>query len=104
VRIFRARGGTTLARFGFTVHNFVSARGVANRRASLPCAVFTLLRGSFSLADKTDKEREAATPAVKRVPQRPADPQMGVALRSVYQRTVEEAVPDDLLDLLSKLD
>lgn len=29
---------------------------------------------------------------------------MGDALRSVYDRTVKEAVPDDLLDLLSKLD
>ena len=29
---------------------------------------------------------------------------MGDALRSVYDRTVQEAVPDDLLDLLSKLD
>lgn len=56
------------------------------------------------MAEKSDTKREAATPAVKRVPQRPIDPQMGVALRSVYQRAVEEAVPDDLLDLLSKLD
>jgi hypothetical protein len=29
---------------------------------------------------------------------------MGSALRSVYQKTVEEAVPDDLLSLLGKLD
>jgi hypothetical protein len=28
---------------------------------------------------------------------------VGSALRSVYQRTVEEQVPDDLLDLLGKL-
>lgn len=28
---------------------------------------------------------------------------MGSALRSVYQRTVEEAVPDEMLDLLGKL-
>lgn len=31
------------------------------------------------------------------------DRDMGSALRSVYQRTVDEAVPDDLLDLLGKL-
>jgi hypothetical protein len=31
------------------------------------------------------------------------DRDMGSALRSVYQNTVEEPVPDDLLDLLSKL-
>ena len=29
---------------------------------------------------------------------------MGAALRTVYQKTVEEDVPDDLLDLLGKLD
>lgn len=28
---------------------------------------------------------------------------MGSALRSVYQRTVEEEVPDEFLDLLGKL-
>ncbi|QQV78889.1 hypothetical protein H5J25_06810 [Sphingomonas aliaeris] len=29
---------------------------------------------------------------------------MGAALRTVYQKTVEEDVPSDLLDLLGKLD
>ena len=29
---------------------------------------------------------------------------MGAALRSVYQKTVDETVPTDLLDLLGKLD
>ncbi|HEX7656399.1 MAG TPA: NepR family anti-sigma factor [Sphingomonas sp.] len=28
---------------------------------------------------------------------------MGFALRSVYQKTVDEAVPDEMLDLLGKL-
>ena len=32
------------------------------------------------------------------------DQQMGSALRSVYQKTVDEVIPDDLLDLLGKLD
>lgn len=32
------------------------------------------------------------------------DRDMGAALRTVYQKTVEEDVPDDLLDLLGKLD
>ena len=31
------------------------------------------------------------------------DRDMGAALRSAYQRTVDENVPDDLLDLLNKL-
>ncbi|WP_260598383.1 NepR family anti-sigma factor [Sphingomonas endolithica] len=32
------------------------------------------------------------------------DRDMGAALRTVYQKTVEEEIPDDLLDLLGKLD
>jgi hypothetical protein len=31
------------------------------------------------------------------------DQDMGAALRSVYQKTVEESVPSEMLDLLSKL-
>lgn len=52
------------------------------------------------MADKTDKRRTPDLADAKRAD----DPQMGVALRSVYQKTVEEAVPDEMLDLLSKLD
>ena len=33
-----------------------------------------------------------------------SDRDMGSALRSIYQRTVEEQVPDEMLSLLSKLD
>lgn len=34
----------------------------------------------------------------------PGERDMGDALRSVYDKTVQEAVPDEFLDLLSKLD
>ena len=34
----------------------------------------------------------------------PDDSAMGEALRSVYQKTVEEQVPDEFLALLGKLD
>ncbi|MDP8994646.1 MAG: hypothetical protein M3N07_06675 [Pseudomonadota bacterium] len=34
---------------------------------------------------------------------RPPGPEIGHALRSVYQRTVEEDVPPEMLDLLGKL-
>ena len=51
----------------------------------------------------------STTPKAARVPDSGAkvqskDRDMGAALRSVYQRTVDEAIPDDLLDLLGKLD
>ena len=31
------------------------------------------------------------------------NPELGGALRSIYQRTVDERIPPDLLDLLGKL-
>lgn len=34
---------------------------------------------------------------------RPDKPELGLALRSVYQRTVEEEIPPEMLDLLGKL-
>ena len=34
---------------------------------------------------------------------RPEAPELGNALRSAYQQTIEERIPDDLLDLLGKL-
>ncbi|WP_254784463.1 NepR family anti-sigma factor [Sphingomonas sp. OK281] len=43
-------------------------------------------------------------PATKPAKIQNRDQQMGSALRSVYQKTVDEVVPDDLLDLLGKLD
>ena len=33
----------------------------------------------------------------------PAGPEVGSALRSIYQRTINEDIPPDLLDLLGKL-
>ncbi len=35
---------------------------------------------------------------------RDAEPQIGRALRSVYDQTVGEAIPAEMLDLLGKLD
>jgi len=32
------------------------------------------------------------------------DRDMGAALRTVYQKTVDETIPPEMLDLLSKLD
>jgi hypothetical protein len=33
----------------------------------------------------------------------PSDADVGGALRSIYQRTIDERIPPDLLDLLGKL-
>lgn len=49
-------------------------------------------------------DTEKTVPATKPAKIQNRDQQMGSALRSVYQKTVDEVVPDDLLDLLGKLD
>lgn len=61
-----------------------------------------------------DKEATAAKGSDKKMSDKRArktaatiqskDRDMGAALRSIYQKTVEENVPDDLLSLLGKLD
>lgn len=69
----------------------------------------------MSLAEQTDRDATPPLLARSMLPHDEAgqpssrdsgvrDGAMGVALRSVYQQTVEERVPDDLLDLLGKLD
>ncbi|TCP33334.1 NepR family anti-sigma factor [Sphingomonas sp. BK235] len=50
-------------------------------------------------SDKKAPEKPSKAPAAHS-----KNRDMGSALRSVYQKTVEEAVPDDLLSLLGKLD
>ncbi|MEH3103572.1 MAG: NepR family anti-sigma factor [Sphingomonas phyllosphaerae] len=49
-------------------------------------------------------DREARETPKKGTAAQSKNRDMGSALRSVYQKTVEEAVPDDLLSLLGKLD
>jgi len=49
-------------------------------------------------------DTDNTVPANKPIKGPEKDRQMGSALRSVYQKTVDEAIPDDLLDLLGKLD
>ncbi|MEH3157580.1 MAG: NepR family anti-sigma factor [Sphingomonas taxi] len=50
----------------------------------------------------SDKDRKTSS---KKSPAKvqSKDRDMGAALRSAYQRTVDESVPDEMLDLLNKL-
>lgn len=57
--------------------------------------------GKVSGPDVKKQKDGPAAPAKKRV-RRTAD--VGRALRSVYDETLRENVPDDFLDLLGKLD
>jgi hypothetical protein len=49
-----------------------------------------------------DTQKNSAVRSGKKAGEK--DQQMGSALRSVYQKTVDEAVPDEMLALLGKLD
>lgn len=51
------------------------------------------------LAETSDRKPDA-----RRKPKQANDAAVGEALRSVYQKAVEEQVPDEFLDLLGKLD
>jgi hypothetical protein len=52
---------------------------------------------------KAAADLSASSPRPRATKSLGKDRDMGSALRSVYQQTVEEPVPDDLLDLLGKL-
>ena len=61
----------------------------------------------LSLAHDTQNETPVSPPPEKgasKARESVKDRQMGSALRSVYQKTVDEAVPDEFLALLGKLD
>lgn len=58
-----------------------------------------LLGGMLVSNAKRKTERRTAQPA----PGKNADQNLGNALRSVYERAVEEDIPQEMLDLLGKL-
>ncbi len=58
----------------------------------------------MSSGDGSSKKPNSARAADSGAKVQSKDRDMGAALRNVYQRTVDEAIPDDLLDLLGKLD
>jgi Anti-sigma factor NepR len=60
------------------------------------------VQGESALSSEKAQKPEMTRKAVgKKVHSKDQD--MGAALRSVYQKTVEENVPSEMLDLLSKL-
>ncbi len=61
------------------------------------------MSSSHDQTSDATKAADAATTDAKSGKPSPRTQDMGQALRSVYQRTVEESVPDDLLALLGKL-
>jgi len=66
-------------------------------------------RGTSRLAQIDQSEGPAndgagSKPAKRRRSDSTRDASVGSALRSVYSQTVDEPVPDEFMDLLSKLD
>jgi hypothetical protein len=65
----------------------------------------------LGFADDRDDDRRrgsAAPPGGSGEPPRPrrkrgASPELGHALRAAYQRTIDEQIPPEMLDLLGKL-
>lgn len=53
--------------------------------------------------DRNAETEDISTPRPKPKKKRVDSPEFGQALRSVYQRTIDEDIPPDLLDLLGKL-
>jgi hypothetical protein len=60
--------------------------------------------------DKDDDRQRGPAPrrygrgdSAKSSRKRAASPELGHALRSVYQRTIDEDIPPEMLDLLGKL-
>lgn len=67
------------------------------------------LRGVGRLAKHEQSGKPAndiggGKPAKKRKGDPARDASVGAALRSVYSQTVDEAIPNEFLDLLNKLD
>ena len=73
----------------------------------------------MSFADEKDGERRrkpedagpnadsnasgSSAPALKKQKKKPETPEVGNALRSAYQRTLDEDIPPEMMDLLGKL-
>lgn len=100
--------GTIDASFGFIGHRcFTHSSGWAPANGVDRCVRWpacgaqgrVVFRGFTLTSDKEAPEKPKKGTAAQS-----KNRDMGSALRSVYQKTVEETVPDDLLSLLGKLD
>lgn len=83
---------------------------IVERHRRIRCVVQgEVLSLGHDTQNKTPGDQPAGTPSPKSGRKSGSDGldkdrQMGSALRSVYQKTVDEAIPDEFLTLLGKLD
>ncbi|MGY4396873.1 hypothetical protein ACVWZA_002058 [Sphingomonas sp. UYAg733] len=66
------------------------------------CPVFAGCSGGTTLSSGEESSKKPQASGTAKVQSKDRD--MGAALRTVYQKTVEEAIPAEMLDLLGKLD
>ncbi len=59
--------------------------------------------GTRRASDQSSGAQSSARSQPKKKKKGSADADLGLALRSAYQRTIDEQIPPDLLDLLGKL-
>jgi hypothetical protein len=52
---------------------------------------------------KADGNADGGSAAARKQKKKPAVPEVGNALRSAYQRTLDEDIPPEMMDLLGKL-
>lgn len=97
---FRRDRGTNQKLIGFTGDKLL--RGHALPYGGVPAFVFGADGPAGEvrvLAEKSDRK-----PSSRKSTAKSNDAVMGEALRSVYQKTVDESVPEEFLALLGKLD
>ena len=98
---FSGAYGTIEPQFGFTGTSY----DTAGRFRGVVCvALSARFLGSWGKVSDLANDKDSRT-APKRAPAKvqSKDRDMGSALRSAYQKTIEEQVPDEMLDLLNKL-
>jgi hypothetical protein len=98
-------GGTNEALFGFigSARRLSGAHGLCCPEVLYPVCPARACRMPRGTKLRSGEDSRKKPPAAKSANGK-NDRDMGSALRSVYQRAVDEEVPQDLLDLLGKLD
>lgn len=102
-RVFRSEAGTGDGVFGFNGSAILRAPSWQRGRGAAPAAAHE--GRELALPGRTEQGDKGPTlPDTARIDTPAGDRDTGAALRSVYQKTVDEAVPDEMLDLLGRLD
>ena len=108
---FVTLAGTNETIFGFMISSWVVCAPGNGGAMRLLVSDFAgrgpaALRGTTLPSDRdssTEPKRKAAGKAADKAKQGGGNKEMGTALRSVYEKTVNEPIPDEMMDLLGKL-